>query len=212
MTDDPRVWEVLRFWYGAPPGPRFTLGDTVRLPARLLYWGGKWGRVVFDVDAEIGRRFGSLLREAADGALDGWTASPEGRLALILLLDQFPRNVHRGTADAFRQDALARRHALDAIEAGEDQLVHGVARAHYYLPLMHHEDLASQERCIELLRQALRGAGPVPRLVLLVETLSGYRHRQIIARFGRFPHRNQALGRASTAEELRFLRQPLSSF
>lgn len=153
-------------------------------------------------DAAIRDTLGPLHERAAAGELDDWATTPRGALALMILLDQAPRNLHRGSARAFASDPAALRHARAAIEAGFDAGLTDDERVFFYLPFEHSEDLADQERCIELC-SALATKQYVDYAV---------RHRDIIARFGRFPHRNAVLGRASTPEELEFLKQPGSSF
>ena len=153
-------------------------------------------------DAEIAGRFGALVGPALAGELDAWGETPDGALALCLVLDQFPRNVWRGTARAFSCDARARQVATAALAAGHDREVPADRRLFFYLPFEHSEDLADQERCMSLM-----AALPDPELLDYAR-----RHRNIVARFGRFPHRNAILGRASTAEEIEFLQEPGSSF
>ncbi len=185
MTDDDRIDGLLRFWFD---------------PAQRERW--------FDADPAfdclVRDRFGDLLADGAAGSLDGWRdrAPPRGALALCLVLDQLPRNVWRGTARAFATDARAREVARWAIAAGLDRSLRPEERLFLYLPFEHSEDLADQERSVAL----FEGLGDPGWLGYAV------RHRDIVRRFGRFPHRNAALGRASTAEELDFLREPLSSF
>ncbi|MDC0670758.1 DUF924 family protein [Nannocystis radixulma] len=163
----------------------------------------KWFVRSDELDHGIREDFGELHTRAAAGALDGWAASPRGALALVILLDQFPRNMFRGTAEAFASDAKAREIANLALESGHDHDLAQEERLFLYLPLEHSEELADQERCVELMRA-------------LDETPLWHdyavRHRDVIARFGRFPHRNAVLGRDSTAEECEFLMQPGSSF
>lgn len=145
-------------------------------------------------DAAFRDRFLAAHEAAAAGALQDWAASADGALALLLLLDQFPRNAFRGTARVYATDAQARQVADAAIAAGHDLRVDAALRQFFYLPFMHSEDLADLDRCIEL-NTALGG-----------ESLRFARHhRDIVARFGRFPHRNPVLGRPSTPEEERFL-------
>lgn len=162
-------------------------------------------------DREIERRFGEAIAQALEGGLRHWDAEgPQAALARILLLDQFCRNVHRGTPLAFAGDHLALRAALDMIAAGDDQLLPSLQRAFVYLPLEHAEDMAMQEQAVVLFtRLAESGAGK--------QGLAGMldfarRHREVIRRFGRFPHRNAILGRPSTPDELAFLEQPGSGF
>lgn len=153
-------------------------------------------------DRELGSRFGELYRRAAAGELDHWQRGADGSLALCLLLDQFPRNLFRGSAQAFATDARALAVVEHAIARGFDQELPAKRRLFLYLPFEHSEDLAHQERAVELIG-ALGDAGWLDYAI---------RHRDIIARFGRFPHRNEVLGRASTPEEMVFLEQPGSSF
>ena len=163
-------------------------------------------------DAEIRERFGVLHERAVRGGLDEWVATAHGRLALIVVLDQFSRHVHRGTPQAFACDPAARTLALASIEQGIDRQLAPVQRSFFYLPLEHAEDRALQVRsvkCYEELAQEVTEAWRKD-----YESFLDYarRHRAIIERFGRFPHRNALLGRPSTAEELAFLEQPGSSF
>lgn len=152
----------------------------------------------FAKDETFDRRFRShcsaLYEDAARGALDLWLADPESALALVLLLDQFPRNCFRGTPRMFATDAAARAAATAAIEAGHDRAVAPDLRVFFYLPFEHSEDLADQERSVALTQP-------------LSDEYRSYAelHRDIIRRFGRFPHRNAILGRATTTEEQRFL-------
>ncbi|MCU0985823.1 MAG: DUF924 family protein [Acetobacteraceae bacterium] len=145
-------------------------------------------------DALFRYRFMALHLEAAARQHDGWIAAPESALALVLLLDQFPRNAFRGTAHMFATDPLGLVFAEAAIARGHDRAVAEELRPFFYLPFMHAEDLGHQERCVALC-QDLPG-----------ETLKyAIIHRDIIARFGRFPHRNPVFGRVTTAEEQAFL-------
>jgi len=146
-------------------------------------------------DEEIRLRFLAIHEAAAEGMLREWEASAEGALALLILLDQFPRNMFRGQARAFATDALARAVATDALARGFDAQVPADMRAFFYLPFEHSEDMADQERALALFRAADDDEG------LKWAEL----HADIIRRFGRFPHRNAALGRATTAEEQAFL-------
>ncbi len=155
----------------------------------------RWFTKDLNFDRALGARFHAAHFQAAGREFDAWNASPEGALALQVLLDQVPRNLFRGSAHAFATDPLARHFALAAIDAGLDAGVEPALRPFCYMALMHAEDLALQERSVALF-EALGG----PSLPHAVE------HRDIIRRFGRFPHRNPLLGRVSTAEELDFLK------
>lgn len=182
--------EVLGFWFGVTPGA-----------ARP-----EWFRKDAPFDAAIRERFGAVHEAAARRELDAWRAAPESMLALVVVLDQFSRNLHRGDARAFSQDAYALACANEALARGDDKVLLPVQRQFLYLPLEHSEDLADQERCIGLMR-ALEEFEQTRGL-----TEWAVKHRDIVARFGRFPHRNAALGRASTPEEIEFLKQPGSRF
>ena len=157
-------------------------------------------------DAEIRDRFGAAVERALQGAFADWADDAEGALALLILLDQFPRNIFRGTARAFAGDARARTVARGAIDRGFDIVVAPAQRQFFYMPFQHSEELADQEFGM-LLFAALEKEMPGHRVLDFAE-----RHRAIIAQFGRFPHRNDALGRATTPEEAAFLKRPGSSF
>ncbi len=159
--------------------------------------------VWFQRDSEFDNactRFAGALRDAKQGTYDRWTDTPRGTLALIILLDQFSRNLHRGSPEAFAADAKARDLARAAVASGIDTMLGPVERMFVYLPFEHSEHLADQDESVrlsEMLRDALGD-----------ESVSyAERHRDVIRRFGRFPHRNQALGRTSTPDELVFLAQ-----
>lgn len=181
--------DVLDFWFGAAPyEPR---------------------KVWFERDHAFDRACAAFAEEqarAAVGAYDDWAASPEGALALVLLLDQFPRNLFRGSARAYASDEKARWAAKRAIVAGQDLLLPPIQRLFLYLPLEHSEALADQEECCRLM-DTLTEHPQYAELVRYAE-----RHREIIARFGRFPHRNAVLGRETTPEEATFLEEANSSF
>jgi uncharacterized protein (DUF924 family) len=155
-------------------------------------------------DAEVRRVLLPHLQAALAGKYESWRREPPGCLALVLLLDQVPRNVYRGTPRAFTTDPAARAVTRHALSEGFDQVLTTTAeRMFLYLPLEHSEELKDQQDCVRLVA-ALEGAA---------EFLSyAERHRDVIARFGRFPHRNAILGRESTEEEIEFLKQPNSSF
>lgn len=193
--------EVLDFWFGQVDG-----SDAVDEAHRQ-----RWFVKDPQFDREIDACFGHLLESARDGLL-GWEVVPRGRLALILLLDQFSRNIFRGTAESFAYDPAALALCLEGLARRDDQQCGLFERAFFYLPLEHAENLAHQERSVELFRNLLdTAAGPLrPTFASFFDY--AVRHRDIIARFGRFPHRNVLLGRDSTAEEREFLTRPDSSF
>lgn len=155
-----------------------------------------------DFDAQVAEALSPAYRRAREGELSDWAREARGALALILLLDQAPRQLHRGTPEAFVCDARARANTEAAIAAGQDQELRPAERLFLYLPLEHSEDLADQERAVDLI--SALGGDEWTRYTVI--------HRDIIARFGRFPHRNAALGRQTTAEEAAFLQEPDSSF
>ena len=185
---DPRAAAILAFWFGR--------GDRDK----------RWFEKSAAFDEEVRRRFLALHAEGAAGNLAPWRDEPADCLALIVLLDQFPRNMFRGTPRAFATDAPALDTAKHAVARGYDRAMRPSERMFIYLPYEHAESLEEQMRACEL----------TAPLVDFPETDDVYRfavaHRDIIQRFGRFPHRNAILGRASTAEEDAFLNEPLSSF
>lgn len=154
------------------------------------------------VDGDIAQRFAAAWEAARRCELWTWRATPRGRLAEILVLDQFSRNIHRGTPLAFAQDALALALAQELVAGQHDRALSAEERAFAYMPYMHSESLALHDQAMLLFNQ------PGLENNLQFEV----RHRDIIARFGRYPHRNAVLGRESTAEETAFLSQPGSSF
>lgn len=156
---------------------------------------GKWFAKDDAFDAAFRRRFGDAHFMAARRKLDHWAETAEGALALLILLDQFPRNVFRDTGHAFATDSLARHFAVMALDRGFDQLVENDLRRFFYLPLQHAEDQTLQARQVALFQAMERPAND----------RWAEHHHDIIARFGRFPHRNRALGRETTPEEQAFL-------
>jgi uncharacterized protein (DUF924 family) len=180
--------DVLEFWFDGDPAARRKV----------------WFEKNTDFDDACGR-----FRRAADaanqGLLESWAATPRGALALVLLLDQFPRNLHRGSSLAFASDARARSVAAAAVARGVDLALTSVERMFLYLPFEHSETLADQDESVRLFGQLRDGCG---------NDLTNYaeRHRDVIRRFGRFPHRNAVLGRTSTADEEAYLAEPGAGF
>lgn len=193
--------EIIGYWFG-------DLEPSTPAKGRFDLWFGKDP----GTDAAISRRFAPHLDRAAAGAFDSWRDRPPTRLALIVLLDQFPRNAHRDTPRAFAYDAKAREVCLHGLAQGHDRALPFFGRLFFYLPLEHAEDPVLQDHSVELF-SALRADAPeaLQKNAAMVYDYA-LRHRDIIRRFGRFPHRNQALGRESSAEEIEFLNQPGSSF
>lgn len=153
-----------------------------------------WYAVDETVDRRCAGEFGGLMADAMAGRCAGWQATPAGTLALLILLDQMPRNAFRGTPGAHAADGRARAVAKAAIARGQDLAVPEPERQFFYLPLMHSESLADQHRCVRLVLMRLPASGAENRH-------HGVRHRDVIRRFGRFPSRNRALGRADTGPE-----------
>ena len=162
----------------------------------------QWWQPSASLDALIGQRFSDIHRQAARCELFAWRTTALGRLAEIIVLDQFSRNMYRNTALAFAQDALALALAQEAVACGADQAVGPAQRAFFYMPYMHSESLAIHDQTLVLFSQD----GMASNLDF------EQRHRAIIERFGRYPHRNAALGRVSSNEEVAFLSTPGSSF
>jgi uncharacterized protein (DUF924 family) len=178
------------------------MGEAHVAPADILaFWrdagSDRWYTPDDAFDAEVRRRYHDLWRKASAGELSSWEASDDGALALVIVLDQFPRNMFRGDIRTYASDALAREAAQRAVENGLDARIDPVLREFLYLPFMHSEHLADQLRCIELSRKA----------GLAESAKWAEHHADIIRRFGRFPHRNRLLGRATTLEEQAFLDQ-----
>lgn len=198
MTTPALAQEVLDFWFGLPTDPGY------RQPR------APWFRKDAAFDEQITTRFGALIEQALAGGVDHWVAvplDPPAALARVIVLDQFTRNAFRGSARAFAGDAMALQTARALVAAGLDRSLTGVQRQFVYLPFEHAEDLAHQRTSLQLFEQLGRDE---PALAGLLEWAQ--RHHDVVARFGRFPHRNAALGRASTDEEAAFLATPGSSF
>ena len=157
------------------------------------------------LDDEIRTRFGALTERAADGLLDHWADSPRRRLSLIILLDQFPRNLYRGSPKAFAQDTRALALTLTGMQCGADAALEPVERLFFLMPLQHAESIQAQEESVAAYRRLLEDAPPDETDLFRQALESAEAHRAVIERFGRFPHRNAALGRESTPEEAAFI-------
>jgi uncharacterized protein (DUF924 family) len=188
--------DVLDFWFGAP-------GSEAAFQPRR-----EWFVKSDAFDAEVKRRFGAAIDQAVAGGLHEWDAEgPQGALARILVLDQFTRNAYRNTPRSFEGDTLALAAARQLVDSGAHKELPPLQRAFVYMPFEHAEDAYMQERAVELFTNL---AAEHPGFDEMLDY--AHRHRGVIARFGRFPHRNEILGRASTPEEIEFLRQPGSRF
>jgi uncharacterized protein (DUF924 family) len=186
--------ELLDFWFGAPSSP-------ARGRNRKA-----WFTKDAAFDAEVRGRFLAPFEAALAGKLTRWAATPYGSLALVVLLDQFSRNMFRDSPRAFSADALALATARTTIARGFDCVLRPVERCFVYLPFEHSEELAVQRRSVAL----FESLAAYPECASAIDYAR--RHFEIVARFGRFPHRNECLGRVSTSEELEFLKQPGSRF
>ncbi len=185
---------LLDFWFQAPQSPGHLRPRPVWFQADPAF------------DAEIRDRFAGLCDQAASGGLRHWAEEPDGAVALLLLLDQVPRNLFRGTPEAYRTDAMARSVARSACMKQFDRDQPPVRRWFVYMPFMHSEDLGDQVESLRLFEQLRDDPDSHPSIA------SARRHHEIIARFGRFPHRNAILGRVSTPMEQAFLTEPNSAF
>jgi uncharacterized protein (DUF924 family) len=193
---------IIAFWFGNEI-------DDARIAAQKakLWWSKN-----ADTDLAIATRFEADVIAAADGDYDAWTSTPSGMLALILLTDQFPRNIYRGRSRSFAFDGLALHWALQGLEQGFDLQLQPIQRVFFYLPLEHSESVANQDRSLDLYQQLLNDVPEQQK-----DTFTGFRnfairHRDIVVQFGRFPHRNAILDRVSTDEEIAFLQTAGSSF
>jgi len=190
-----RADDVLQFWFPA------VAPDDQQAMTRQLEWWFRGG-----ADADIERRFRPLHERAAAGALDGWAGRPRSRLALILVMDQFSRSIHRGDARAYALDATARSLARLGIAAGHyAALVSPWEKTFFFLPLGHSEDLSDLDEAVRLADELVHAAPPAHRALLEHSASQARGHREVVARFGRQPHRNAVLGRTSTPDEVEYL-------
>lgn len=190
---------VLAYWFGEPPAD---IHDLNRL----------WFDRSDVTDGHIREHFGAEVEQAMAGKLDHWASTPRGGLALVVLLDQFTRNLYRGQPTPFEMGPRALKHALAIMDRGEDRALTPAQRSVLYLPLEHAEDRAMQARAVSAFASLLDACAPAERPVFEEFLDYAQRHQKIIDRFGRYPHRNAALSRVSTAEEVQFLTEPGSSF
>ena len=204
ITDDDhtRIERILAFWFkeqelSAPQVDR-----------RMEVWFGE--DPDFDRDIEAG--FAGEVEQASDGVIDYWAHQPKGRLALIILLDQFRRNIYRNTKEAFARDALALKLCVQGAMEKKDKGLSPIQRVFFYMPLQHAESRKVQAKSVEIYRRLAEAVSPTYRETF--ETIAQFAelHRDIIERFGRFPHRNKVLGRKNTAEEEEYLAGESLSF
>lgn len=194
--------QVLAFWLGELDREGLASAEKKAL----------WWRKDPSFDAEVLATFGETWSALMRGAHDDWRREPRSLLAYVIVLDQFSRNMFRGKAQAFAGDGRALAAAREAVERGDDRALIGHERLFLYMPFMHSESLATQEQSVALFTAFRDEASGRLREELAQNVDYAQRHRDVVARWGRFPHRNQVLDRTSTAEELAFLQEPNSSF
>jgi len=196
--------KIREFWFGRQP----LAADPLTRRMQLWFGGpGTTPELRKHVDDTIRARFEPLVERAASGALDSWADGPRRRLSLILLLDQFPRHIYRGTPRAFATDERALSLALSGMQLVADAALSPVERIFFYMPLQHAESLEVQDEAVAAYRRLLLESPEPIRAVLANCADYAERHRVVIQRFGRFPHRNPILGRASTPEEEIYMRE-----
>jgi uncharacterized protein (DUF924 family) len=197
-----RIEEILSFWFGEIDADGLATAEQTK----------RWFQASVDTDKLIRERFEPDLQKAIQGQLTSWEQYLRGRLALIVLLDQFSRNIYRGTAQAFAQDELALSLCLQGIDIGHDLALRPIERTFYYLPMEHAESLEMQDKCVQHYQQLVASLPQAMVKKLQLSLDYAISHRDIIARFGRFPHRNKLLGRASTVAEHEYLSQGGATF
>ncbi len=183
--------EIIEYWLGSAPDDFESVTQASK----------RWYRADKDIDAEIRTRFGAAIAEARRGVFGDWERTPDGALALVILLDQFSRNAYRGTPEAFAGDAVALAVARRAVERGFDRELGCAGRAFLYHPFEHSEDPEDQERSVLLFETLLAEAPPTWREFAAGFVPYAHSHRDVIRQYGRFPHRNEILGRGSTPRE-----------
>jgi uncharacterized protein (DUF924 family) len=202
MSSPSRPEEVLSFWFGDVDSDGLATEDVSQ----------RWWLKSASFDREVDAKFGTLWQDVVDGQHEDWLAAPRSLLAYVIVLDQFSRNLSRDDPRAFEQDDRALGAAASAIDRGWDLELAGHLRVFLYMPFMHSEDLMAQEKAVALFSAFRDSSMGKLRAALEPNVDFAVQHRNIVARFRRFPHRNAVLGRTSTAEESEFLQQPGSSF
>ncbi len=197
MIPTRQALNILEFWFGNRPYSR----EVIKRQARIWFGDASAPELRPQVDEALRLRFGALAGAAARGDFDVWESSPRRRLALILLLDQFPRAIFRGTSKAFAQDHRALALSVSGTQLGADAALDPVERIFFYMPMRHAESRELQEESVSAYRR-LAAEGPAELApIFTVAARHAEQHRDIVERFGRFPHRNRALGRVSSTEE-----------
>ncbi len=195
MTTDPDIRRVLDFWF--QPGTM----DQPTIDSRM----DRWFTSDAVTDAVIRTEFGPLVETASKGQLDAWSATPEGRLALILMLDQFRRNIYRGTAKSFSRDPYALRLCVEGAMQGDYKALNPFQQAFYFMPLQHAESLKIQARSVKIYEGLVTGVSDTLKATFATFAQFAELHHDIVDSFGRFPHRNKTLGRPNTPEEAEYL-------
>lgn len=204
-----RHGQILEVWYAD------VIAHPEHLPGRFAYWFGSHEDTADSIRARdewLAHRFLHDVELASKGQLEGWERTPPGRLALIILLDQFRRNIFRGTAQAFSHDMQALDLAVAGLRLGDDDKLAPVERIFFYMPLQHSESPAVQKESVQLFEELAQEAGPVNAAEYAQVLRFARMHHDIIQQFGRFPQRNHVLGRTSTAGELAFLSKSANDF
>ncbi len=199
---DEAIRRILDFWFSAAEL------DAPQIDSRMERWFGSDPAL----DQQIRTEFGPLVERALAGELDGWATSAEGRLALILLLDQFCRNIHRGSAMAFAGDKRALKLCIEGSMGNEYRTLSPVQRVFFFMPLQHAESAGVQDKSVRIYNALAEGVSDTLRETFLTFAQFAELHRDIVARFGRFPHRNRVLGRSNTPEEDSYLAADAPSF
>lgn len=189
-----KIEEILNFWFGEINNG---LSDDSKKQI--------WYLANAETDKLISEKFGAVFDDATGQKLVSWQQSARSSLALVIILDQFSRNIHRGSNKAFASDSLALSYCLEGLELGFDQQMQLIEKVFYYHPLMHAESLEHQQRCVSLFETLLSECNEENRSYVQNSLTFAYEHRDIVAEFGRFPHRNKVLNRTSTQSELDFL-------
>jgi uncharacterized protein (DUF924 family) len=204
ISDDEqlRIEKILSFWF------RERALSAPQIDARMDVWFGENA----DFDAEILSDFADDVERASDGKLDHWARTPSGRLALILLLDQFRRNIYRGTPEAFSKDKAALKLCVEGAIGNRDSGLAPIYRVFFYMPLQHAESRKVQEKSVALFDKIANAVSPTYKETFDTIAQFAELHADIVMQFGRFPHRNQMLGRENTAEEEKYLSGDSPSF
>jgi len=199
-----RSWfvPVLQFWFG----------DVDELGRSDVQHSRRWFMKDDAFDRQIADRFGETYADVRGGLREAWLDDPRGRVAYVIVLDQFPRNMFRGTARMFEADRQALAAAVEGVARHDDDALTVNERSFLYMPYMHSEDLDMQERSVALFKELAENAPSELRGAMVAAVQYAEKHHDIVARYGRFPHRNTALKRQSTPQELAFLAQPDSGF